>query len=177
MDVAFENQEEVSVDDYLLMIRKKTAQFFITCMKIGALAGELSQSERESLENFGLNLGLAFQIQDDILGLFGEQDELGKPIGSDLRKGKKTYLVISALEVLDTNAAEELKFILQNENKADLDIERGLELIEKSGAKERASDLGNEYVDKAIESLTEFPDNESKRFLIALANSTRNRKN
>ena len=96
-DMDFENSSNVSVDDYINMISLKTAILLANSLKIGAVIGGASKEDTESLFQFGLNIGIAFQLQDDYLDSFGDTDKFGKNIGGDIVSNKKTYLLISAL--------------------------------------------------------------------------------
>ncbi|MCP4971472.1 MAG: polyprenyl synthetase family protein, partial [Arcobacter sp.] len=97
LDTDFENRKKVTLDEYVVMIQKKTAALAETCCSIGARLGNGTKSEITSLKNYGKYLGLAFQIQDDLLDIMADEKELGKKIGGDLIEGKKTYLLLSAL--------------------------------------------------------------------------------
>ena len=117
-------------------------------------------------------MGISFQIIDDILGLIGEQDKLGKPIGSDLREGKKTYLLLYAFENLEQEDKETLNEILGYKKKSDDEINEALSLIKKSGALEKAKELAENHIGIAIDNLSHFPDSDSKTELINLAELT-----
>ncbi|MBK7979522.1 MAG: polyprenyl synthetase family protein [Ignavibacteriae bacterium] len=98
LDKDFEIRKKVSIDEYLIMINKKTAALAETCCSIGAKLGGGNSNEIKSLKKFGKFLGLAFQIQDDLLDISADEAEFGKKIGGDLIEGKKTYLLLKALE-------------------------------------------------------------------------------
>jgi len=98
LDTDFEQRENVSISEYLLMIKKKTAAMAEMCCKIGALLGGGSKSQVNALGNYGMNLGIAFQIQDDLLDISADERKFGKTIGGDLVEGKKTFLFLEALE-------------------------------------------------------------------------------
>jgi geranylgeranyl diphosphate synthase type II len=99
LDMNFETREKVTVDEYLQMIELKTSSLFAACLKIGAIIGGASKDDAAHLYNFGLNLGLAFQLQDDLLDVFSDEVILGKEIGKDIVSNKKTFLLIKALEL------------------------------------------------------------------------------
>jgi geranylgeranyl diphosphate synthase, type II len=103
MDKDFETQRNVTISEYIIMIGKKTASLSETCCKIGALLGGGNNEQVKALSNFGKNIGIAFQIHDDLLDVIGNEKELGKPVGGDLVEGKKTYLYIKALEKAKRN--------------------------------------------------------------------------
>ena len=97
-DMDFETQSDVSLTEYLTMIRKKTAVLLAGALKIGSLYANCSKTDREHLYEFGINIGLAFQLQDDLLDSFGDEKTFGKPIGTDIKDNKKTFLYLKALE-------------------------------------------------------------------------------
>jgi geranylgeranyl diphosphate synthase type II len=110
LDKDFEVRENVSLKEYLVMIQKKTAALLETCCSIGAQLGGGSDEQVEALARFGRFLGMAFQLQDDLLDITAEEAEFGKVVGGDLVEGKKTFLFLKALEKA---ASREDKKILQ----------------------------------------------------------------
>jgi len=119
-DMDFETQEIVEVGDYLTMIEYKTASLIEASLKIGALVGGASDEEVELIGQFGKNLGLAFQLRDDWLDSFGDLDAFGKPIGSDIANNKKTYLLISAMQMAEGEQKDLLNSYL-NDNSIDVE--------------------------------------------------------
>lgn len=97
LDMEFEHREDVGVDEYLEMIRLKTGALLGACAEIGGVLAGVDDSVAEALRAYGENLGIAFQIEDDWLDTFGDAATFGKPIGGDIRQGKKTFLLISGL--------------------------------------------------------------------------------
>lgn len=108
MDMDFEDETSVDLSDYLLMIKYKTAVLLAACMKAGALIGKASAEEADHLYAYGLNLGLAFQIQDDLLDLYADKTKFGKKVGGDIVQQKKTYLYLKAIELLENDEAKHL---------------------------------------------------------------------
>ncbi len=104
LDMDFEQQKEVSPEAYLDMIKKKTGALLGCAAAIGALIGGASQKDAEAMYNFGMMLGVAFQIEDDRLDTFGDPAVFGKPIGGDIRNNKQTFLMVSALARNDEDA-------------------------------------------------------------------------
>ena len=98
LDTSYELRKNVTLSEYILMIKKKTAAMAEMCCKIGALLGRGTKIQVKALSNYGLNLGIAFQIQDDLLDISADEKEFGKTIGGDLVEGKKTFLFLLALE-------------------------------------------------------------------------------
>lgn len=109
MDMNFENRLDVSIAEYIEMIRLKTAVFFGGCMQIGAIVAKADQHKVDLLYNYGEKLGIAFQLQDDILDAFGSEKEIGKKQGGDIVANKKTFLYLKALELADSTIAAMLR--------------------------------------------------------------------
>ena len=108
-DMNFEESDNVSIDQYLDMIRLKTAVLLGGALKIGALIGGAGTADADNLYSFGMNLGIAFQLQDDILDVYGDPEKFGKQVGGDIISNKKTYLLIKALELAQGKQAAELQ--------------------------------------------------------------------
>jgi geranylgeranyl diphosphate synthase type II len=107
-DVDFETRTDVSIPEYLKMIQYKTAVVVAAAMKMGAIIAETSEENANLIYDFGLNLGLAFQLQDDYLDAFGNPETFGKQVGGDIIENKKTYLYLKALEFASADQAQEL---------------------------------------------------------------------
>lgn len=108
MDMNFETSTAVTIPEYIRMIELKTSVLVHGGMKIGALVGGATMVQADLVAEFGRNMGIAFQLQDDLLDTFGESAKVGKRIGGDILQNKKTYLVLKALELLDTQTSKEL---------------------------------------------------------------------
>jgi geranylgeranyl diphosphate synthase type II len=108
IDMSFEERNNVSINEYLNMIRLKTAVLLGGTLKIGAIIGGAELNDADLLYSFGVNLGIAFQLQDDILDVYGDPDKFGKQVGGDIISNKKTYLLIKALELAKGQQANEL---------------------------------------------------------------------
>lgn len=107
-DMNFESIEQVSLNQYLNMIQLKTAELLACSLKMGAMLAQAQGADAEALYNFGINLGLAFQIQDDLLDSFADASKFGKQVGGDILANKKTYLMLKALEKADKEQKEAL---------------------------------------------------------------------
>lgn len=110
LDVDFETRNDVTIDEYINMIRLKTSVLVAAALKMGAIVAETSEENADLIYDFGLNLGLAFQLQDDFLDTFGDSKTFGKQVGGDIMENKKTYLYLKALEVANNNDQEKLRF-------------------------------------------------------------------
>ena len=115
-DMNFESTEIVSIDEYMKMIELKTAVLLAGGLKVGAIVGRADKADVEHLYNFGINMGLAFQLQDDYLDTFGDVKIFGKKIGGDIVSNKKTFLLISALNLANGNQLDNLNNLLHNNN-------------------------------------------------------------
>lgn len=169
MDISFENRDDVTIEEYMDMISKKTGALFKCSAYVGGYAANESEEQLSNLKLYGQKLGIAFQLVDDILGLTADEKKLGKPIFSDLREGKKTYLVLYALENLDPTESAQLKQIIFAPEKSESDIQKAFELIQKSGAIEKARKLAEKYIDETIELLKVFPESKARKDLENLA--------
>ena len=108
LDMEFEELTNVSIDEYLNMIKLKTAVVLGGALKIGALIGGADTKDADLLSDFGVNLGIAFQLQDDILDVYGDPEKFGKQVGGDIISNKKTYLLLKSLELSDEQQSAEL---------------------------------------------------------------------
>lgn len=162
LDMVFEERIDVSIKEYMNMVELKTAALFETSALIGGLCANANNSELESLREFGKKFGISFQLMDDILGLTGEEKKFGKPIGSDIREGKKTYLVIYALEHLQSQEKETFLFLLNKKEKNEEEIREVIDLIMKSGAIDNAKQLLRKLLDEAVAKLEIFPNSKAK---------------
>jgi geranylgeranyl diphosphate synthase type I len=135
LDVAFERRERVDVEEVLRMAHGKTSALLGVSCALGALAGGGSPRQIELLRRFGCHLGLAFQLVDDLLGIWGDTASTGKPVGADLVRRKKSLPVVAAL-ASDTAAGEELAKVYHAEGP--IDVSRASELVESAGGREWA---------------------------------------
>ena len=153
-DIDFENSEKVLLKDYLKMIEYKTAVLVAAAMEMGAIIANASKEDCAAIYNFGLNLGIAFQIQDDYLDAFGNPENFGKQIGGDIIENKKTYLYLKALEFGSKSETVELKnyFTAQNHGNQEK-VEAVKMLFLSSGAAKEALKGIEEYTQKAFKVL------------------------
>lgn len=170
MDMEFETKKNVNISEYLLMIKKKTAAMAEMCCKIGAALGGGSKQQKNALGNFGLNLGIAFQIQDDLLDITAEETEFGKKIGGDLMEGKKTFLFIRALEESRGSDREMLLKVIKNKGIRSNQVKKYKAIYKKLGVIQDAKDEIKYYTKKALNSL-KMIDEEPGKMLHWLAES------
>lgn len=152
LDMQFEERKYVSEEEYLDMIMRKTAKLFSASSSLGALISSENIREIEALEQYGLNLGISFQIIDDILGLTADEKELGKPLYSDIREGKKTILVINAVKEAGEDEKKIIDKTLGNRNATREELASCAEIIKKYSL-QYAYDLAEKYSKRAIEAL------------------------
>jgi len=164
LDIEFEEMEYVEESQFLEMIEKKTARMFEQAAMGGAIVGKGKKEEIEALQKYGLNLGMAFQIWDDCLDVIGK--DIGKPVGSDIREGKKTLLYIYAYEKAENK--EWLKYY-GKEDANDEEVQKIIKFFEEIGAIEYAKEKAREYSKKAIDALKILPESEAKKELIKLS--------
>ncbi|MBI5219196.1 MAG: polyprenyl synthetase family protein [Bacteroidia bacterium] len=149
-DMDFETQEKVGVNDYLKMIELKTSVLIAASFKIGAILGDAPKKDINLLYDFGKNIGMAFQLQDDYLDVYGDPSVFGKSIGLDILCNKKTFLLISALELAKDKTLTTLKNLIHNKNFiAEEKIRSVTQIYNQLNVKELAEKKMNEYFKKA----------------------------
>jgi geranylgeranyl diphosphate synthase type II len=171
IDKIFETQKEVSVKEYIGMIQKKTAALAEMCCVVGASLGGGSKKEIHALAKYGKNLGIAFQIQDDLLDVIGADQEFGKITGSDLVEGKKTYLYVKAFLKAEGGDKENLKKLAENKGIDRSEIEKYKKIYERLGVIEEAKKDVRNYTRRAINSLKIIKEKKSRKILTWLADS------
>ena len=166
-DVDFEERNNVTIAEYLKMIEYKTAVLVAAAMKMGAIVAKTSEKEADLIYDFGLNLGLAFQLQDDYLDAFGDPETFGKQVGGDIIENKKTYLYLKAIEFSSTEKAAELQklFGLQLEDNSEK-IETAKAIFNESGASEATQEAIEIYTFKAFETLEKMNINTEKKDIL-----------
>ncbi len=172
-DIDFETSGSVNIQGYLNMIRLKTAVLLAASLKIGAIIGNASPGDCEKIYQFGENLGMAFQLQDDLLDAFGNEVTFGKKTGGDILTNKKTFLYLKALECSSKEDAARLKALYaQRDMKDDDKINNVLGLFRKADIEKRTDALILDYFKKAMEQMHQIVLPESnKSALIGLASS------
>jgi len=169
LDVEFEQRKIITEEEYIDMITRKTAVLFRLAARGGAMIGDGSKDEISALTDYGLYLGLSFQIWDDYLDMSSDEETLGKDIGNDIRNGKKTLIAVYSLQ----NAKDEDKRVLDkvfgNCNASDDDVKRVFLLFKKMGSIDYAKNTAIEYSKKAKNALAVLKDSEAKELLCDLA--------
>lgn len=175
MDIDFESRESVSVGEYLEMIEKKTAVLFACAAKGAAIVAGGGQELERDMYDYALLLGLGFQIWDDVLGITADEERLGKPVGSDIRNGKRTLIVLHALEHADDDSKRMILSSLGCENATDEEVVNVIRELEKTGSIEFARNKAREFAKNAHKCLESLPDSDSKELLKALVDYSVNR--
>ena len=166
LDMSFEERFDVKQDEYMEMIFKKTGALIAAATKAGAIMGGASDEVIDAMYEYGRLIGLAFQIQDDYLDLVADEETLGKPIGSDIGKGKMTIIAIKGLESDDSGRLFE---ILKDTENSQSDIDEAIQILTDCSAIEYARNLALESVDQAKEVLEILDDSASKQILVGIA--------
>lgn len=154
-DMNFEQRKNVSIDEYMEMIRLKTAVLLATSLKMGSMIGNAPDNDSDLFYNVGINMGLAFQLQDDYLDVYGQQEVFGKRIGGDIATNKKTFLLISALEKANQNQRSRLMNLL-NEPNIEKKIKEVTELYNEIGVDKDIKEKIKYYSNKAVALLDEI---------------------
>ena len=165
LDILFERwgreeEDYIVKNRYFKMVSKKTAFLFQTCCQTGGICAGAKEKELQALRNYGFNLGLAFQIQDDILDIFGEEKKFGKKIGKDIMERKGGNIVILlALKKLNLAEKKKLLGILRKKKIDQKDIKKAVNLIKKTKSQQKVILLGEKCVERAKKALGQLPKN------------------
>lgn len=168
-DVDFESREDVTISEYMEMIRLKTSVLLATALRIGAYIADATDEQQEQIYNYGIHLGLAFQIQDDMLDCYGDQATFGKAIGGDIAENKKTYLWLTAAQ---KGAIDELAM---REESMTQRFERILAIYDRLGVKAAAQEAIRLQTNQAINCLDALPQNQYTDQLRAMAHKLEER--
>jgi geranylgeranyl diphosphate synthase type II len=154
IDMDFEKQEHVMLDDYIEMISLKTSVLLAASLEMGAILGGASEGNCRHLYEFGKNLGIAFQIQDDYLDAFGNPEKFGKEVGGDIRQNKKTFLWLHVLETATAQQKKELYFLIKD-NSANK-VESVLKIYKECNVDAWANELKEKYFQIALKHLLDI---------------------
>lgn len=176
LDMEFELREDVGIAEYIDMIRLKTAVLVGGAMKIGAIVAGATKEDAQLIYAFGENLGIAFQLQDDILDVYGDPEKFGKQIGGDIIANKKTYLLLKLQELAEQEDRAALASHALNTTTLPAKIDSIKALYDEYQVKELASQQMRDYLDKAFAALAKIRvADEQKKELIGLANALMHR--
>jgi len=166
-DVDFENREDVTLTEYLKMIQYKTAVLLGAAMKMGAIIAQTSAQNAHLIYDFGLHLGIAFQLQDDYLDAYGNPETFGKQVGGDIIENKKTYLYLKAIEYATSNQKEQLMHLYSIKPHDNFEkIESVKELFIATGASTATKKAILEYTQKAFDTLDKLEIQADKKLIL-----------
>ena len=170
----YEHDQQTSIDTYISIIEGKTARPFEAGARVGSYLADASPAVMEAMGSYGMNIGIAFQIVDDILDIIGEEKTLGKPHGIDIVDGKPTLPLIIAMQ--DKVHGERIKEIFRKDKKDQAEVSEAIALVKKTNALDSSSDLAEEYANKALLDLEVLKPSEYKEALKALTKAILERK-
>jgi octaprenyl-diphosphate synthase len=156
----------IAMDEHLDLIYRKTACLFSVCMRLGAIVGQATPEQEEKLGSYGRNLGMAFQIVDDVLDLTASEEVLGKPVASDLREGKATMAVIHAIEHCTPEERGKIETILRDRAFNGVTHKQILDILTRYGSLDYAMAQAAQYAETAQKAICSFADSEYKRALL-----------
>ena len=176
LDMQFENRDRVELEEYIDMIRLKTAVLVGCALKMGAVIGNSNAKDANLMYDFGVNLGTAFQIDDDILDLYGNELAVGKQSGGDIIEGKHSALMILSKKIANPSQLEQLNLFLSHSN-AQKKVEEVKVLFNSMNVKDAASELKKQYYSKAVKSIELLSIQDAqKKLLLDFAENLMNRK-
>ncbi len=176
MDVNNENADFITLDHYIETITGKTSVLFAAGAASGAIIGGAKKDVVDSIQKYALSLGVAFQMYDDILGVYGDPKVTGKSAGNDIRKGKYTVMICHAHDTIkDEKVWKQFMSVFGKIDATDDEIEVARKILKDCGSYDYAIDLAKKYTDEAIDSLKCLKDSDDKEFMIELAKFSMNR--
>ena len=165
----------VSEADYMELIDRKTASLFSACARLGALTVGADEATEQKMGDYAWNLGIAFQLVDDILDFTSREKILGKPVGNDLREGKVTLPLIYALETADVEERKLVETVLGDGNYDQVPFGKILQILHRHKGVERAQERAQAFTDRARALISEFPDSAYQRALMAVTDMVTDR--
>ncbi|MDZ7742103.1 MAG: polyprenyl synthetase family protein [Bacteroidota bacterium] len=174
-DMDFEAREDVSLEEYLEMIRLKTAVLLAASLKTGAILSRAGQGNIDKLYACGINMGMAFQLMDDLLDTFSDPDKFGKKTGGDIIEGKKTYLYLKALELADEDLKTDLRYKYSQQGDPVTKVREIKKIFNRLRIESLTRKKVQEYSDKAVELITwlDAPDDKKKALISVIEEMTR----
>ncbi len=157
VDMNFEQTEQVSEEAYLEMIRQKTAVLLGFSMELGAILADAPENHQSLLKNFGVNIGLGFQLKDDLLDVYGDQSKFGKQVGGDIISNKKTYLLTKALELAVGEHGQELRhWLAKSDFTKEEKVKAVTDIYDQLGVKQQTENKINQYFRCAYQALDQL---------------------
>jgi len=167
---------ETTEEDYKYVVINKTAVLISAACQIGGILGEVSPEREKALGDFGINLGIGFQLMDDILDYNSEEETLGKSIGKDLSEGKVTLPLIHTLRACPPADKERVMGVITNQNRQEDDLRYVMEVVHRCAGIDYTVKRAEGYIDQARMCLSPFPPSQEKEALLAIAEYTISRK-
>lgn len=167
LDIDFESNSQINITDYIKMIQYKTAVLLAASLKIGAIIAGAGKDEQDNLYNFGINMGIAFQLKDDFLDVFGCPKVFGKQLGGDILANKKTFLYLKAIELADKPTKDWLEMTYSSK-KVELKVSEVTEAFHKLNIEKHTMDMIQNYYTRAMSSL-DLVVSDKKDLLIAFS--------
>lgn len=172
LDMLFEGRADVSEAEYMRMVSGKTGALLEASMKVGALLGKGEPEQVRALAEYGRLIGLAFQMRDDVLGVAGEQEKFGKPIGSDVREGKQTLIVVRALATAPQEDKSTLLRALGKQDLSKAELKVAIDVLKRAGAIDYVAERARELIAQAKSKLKALPESRAREILSELADFT-----
>ncbi|TES83728.1 MAG: polyprenyl synthetase family protein [Hadesarchaea archaeon] len=172
LDMLFEGRADVSEAEYMRMVSGKTGALLEASMKVGALLGKGEPEQVRALAEYGRLIGLAFQMRDDVLGVAGEQEKFGKPIGSDVREGKQTLIVVRALATAQQEDKSTLLRALGKQDASEAELKTAIDVLKRAGAIDYVAERARELIAQAKSKLKALPESRAREILSELADFT-----
>jgi geranylgeranyl diphosphate synthase type I len=172
LDMLLEERADVSEAEYMRMVSGKTGALLEASTKVGALLGKGKPEQVRALAEYGRLIGLAFQMQDDVLGVAGEREKFGKPIGSDIREGKRTLIVVRALATASLNDKAILLHALGKHNASEAELKAAMDVLKRTGAIDYVAGKARELIAQAKLKLRVLPESRAREILSELADFT-----
>ncbi|MBI4394102.1 MAG: polyprenyl synthetase family protein [Euryarchaeota archaeon] len=175
MDMEFEaraaaaESKDVDEDEYIEMVYRKTARLYECAAYAGGLVGGASRDQAQALGTFGKDFGIAFQIKDDLIDILGDEKKIGKPVGSDIRKGKRTIIFITARARSSAAGRKRLDAIVGNAKASDKEVQEVVGIFRSTGALEAAQKMVDEYAAEGRKGLMTLPQSDARRLLLSLS--------
>ena len=172
LDMLFEGRADVSEAEYMRMVSGKTGALLEASAKVGALLGKGEPEQVRALAEYGRLIGMAFQMQDDVLGVAGEQEKFGKPIGSDVREGKRTLIVVRALTTAPPDDKTTLLRALGKRDASEAELKAAIDVLKRAGAIDYVAERARGLVAQAKSKLKALPESGAREVLSELADFT-----
>jgi len=172
LDMLFEGRADVTETEYMRMVSGKTGALLEASAKVGALLGKGKPEQVRALTEYGRLIGMAFQMQDDVLGVAGEREKFGKPIGSDVREGKRTLIVVRALTTAPPDDKATLLRALGKRDASEAELKAAIDVLKRAGAIDYVAERARELVAQAKSKLKALPESGAREVLSELADFT-----